>query len=83
MKCLQRWKSAYDAGRGRPSDRRAVVPYSNNNNQVVLPPGNSGRQYHRRICAPSARVEVVMTPQGKQSKWYFDHGFAEEMWGEE
>jgi hypothetical protein len=77
----QKWKAAYDAGRGRPSDSRAVVPYSNNNNQAVLPPvNNGGRQYHR-ICAPSARVEVVMTPQGKQSKWYFDHGFA--MWWEE
>ena len=26
---LEKWKAAYDAGRGRPSDSRAVVPYSN------------------------------------------------------
>jgi hypothetical protein len=77
---LQRIKSAYDAGRGRPSDSRAVVPYSNNNNQAVLPPPNNGRRLHR-IRAASARVEVVTTPQGKLSRWSFDHGF--EMWWEE
>jgi hypothetical protein len=79
----QRWKAAYEAGRGRPSDSRAVVPFSNNNNQVVLPPVNSGRQYHRRICAPSARVEVETTRQGKRTTYYFDQGYADEMWWEE
>ena len=80
---LRRWKAAYDAGRGRPSDGRAVVPFADNNNQVVLPSGYGGRQYHRRICAPSAWVEVVTTWHGKKSIWHFDHGFAEEMWWEE
>jgi hypothetical protein len=79
----QRWKDAYAAGRGRPSESRAVVPYSNNNNQAVLPPANGGRQYRRRICAPSARVEVKTTRHGKETKYYFDDGYAEEMWWEE
>ena len=82
MKFLQKWKAAYDAGRGHTG--RAVVPYANNNNnEVVLPPGNGGRQYHRRIYAPSARVEVRTTRQGKETTYHFDHGYAEELWWEE
>jgi hypothetical protein len=83
MKCLQKIKAAYDAGRGRPSDSRAVVPYSNNNNQVVLPAGNGGQQYHRRICAPRARIEVETTSQGKKTTYWFPDGYAEEMSWEE
>jgi hypothetical protein len=76
---LRNVRDGYNAGRGRTG--RAVVPYSNERDAVQ--PYSSGRQYHRRIFAPTARIEVEKTPYGSKTTYYLDDGYREEIWWEE
>jgi len=82
MKWPLRLWLAYDAGCARRTGG-AVVPHSNGRDDV-LPYSGGGRQYHRRIFAPTARIEVETTRYGKKTTYHFDEGYGEEMtWQED